>query len=168
MEVSIRPYEPTDVVPIYEAARESWRELQPWMPWAHEGYSPAEAEAWVALAAGAFAARAQFEFVIAGERGRILGGCGINQIDNVNKRANVGYWVRTAATRQGVATRAVREAIGWATANTELKRLEIVVAAGNAASLRVAERVAQREGVLRSRLLLHGVFHDAVLFSVIT
>jgi len=42
------------------------------------------------------------------------------------------------------------------------------VAVGNAASIRVAEKIGGvREGVLRSRLLLHGEFHDAVLFSVI-
>jgi RimJ/RimL family protein N-acetyltransferase len=167
MNVSIRPYEPADVVPMHAAANESWRELEPWMPWAHEGYTLAEAEAWVAMQTKMFPAREMFEFVIVDGAGRFLGGCGINQIDALNRRANIGYWVRTSAARQGVATAAVREAIAWARANTELKRLEIVVAVGNAASLRVAERVAVKEGVLRSRLLLHGVFHDAVLFAAI-
>jgi len=163
MEISIRPYEPTDVVAMHEAASESWRELEPWMPWAHEDYSLAEAEAWVALQTKAFPAREAFEFVIVDETARILGGCGINQIDRANRRANVGYWVRTSAARQGVATAAVRHAIAWARAMTDLKRLEILVAVGNAASL----RVATKEAVLRSRLLLHDVFHDAVLFAVI-
>jgi len=167
MEISIRPYEPTDVVAMHEAASEWWRELEPWMPWAHEDYSLAEAEAWVALQTKAFPAREAFEFVIVDETARILGGCGINQIDRANRRANVGYWVRTSAARQGVATAAVRHAIAWARAMTDLKRLEILVAVGNAASLRVAERVATKEAVLRSRLLLHDVFHDAVLFAVI-
>jgi RimJ/RimL family protein N-acetyltransferase len=167
MDVSIRPYEPTDAVAMHEAARESWAEVEPWMLWAHEDYSLAEAEAWVALTTRAFAERAMFEFVISDGTGRFLGGIGINQIDDANRRANVGYWVRTSAAGQGVATAAVRQVIAWARANTELERLEIVVAADNAASLRVAERVAVKEGVLRSRLLLHGVFHDAVLFAVI-
>jgi RimJ/RimL family protein N-acetyltransferase len=168
MNVAIRPYEPGDAVAFHEAARESWREVEPWMLWAHENYSLAEAEAWVAQQTNAFAAREMFEFVIADDdTGRFLGGIGINQIDDANRRANVGYWVRASAARQGVATAAVRQVIAWARANTKLERLEILVAADNAASLRVAERVAVREGVLRNRLLLHGVFHDAVLFAVI-
>jgi len=62
----------------------------------------------------------------------------------------------------------VRELIAWAKANTALHRLEILVAVGNAASIRVAEKVSGvREGILRSRLLLHDEFYDAVLFSVI-
>lgn len=152
---------------MHEAARESWREAEPWMLWAHENYSLAEAEAWVVQQTKAFPAREMVEFVIVDEAGRFLGGIGINQIDPANRRANVGYWVRTSAARQGVATAAVRQVIAWARANTELERLEIVIAADNVASLRVAERVAVEEGVLRSRLLLHGVFHDAVLFAVI-
>jgi RimJ/RimL family protein N-acetyltransferase len=56
----------------------------------------------------------------------------------------------------------------WAFESTELVRLEIVVATGNTASHRVAEKVgAIREGVLRRRLLLHGHPHDATMFSLI-
>src|SRR5689334_17957275 len=109
MDVSIRPYEPTDAVPMHEAARESWREVEPWMLWAHENYSLAEAEAWVTQQTKDFPAREMFEFVIVDEAGRFLGCIGINQIDHVNRRANVGYWVRTSAARQGVATAAVRQ-----------------------------------------------------------
>src|SRR5207237_152037 len=78
------------------------------------------------------------------------------------------YWVRSSAARRGVAAAAVRELIDWAKANTDLHRLEILMAVGNAASIHVAEKIGGvREGVLRSRLLLHGEFHQAVLFSVI-
>jgi ribosomal-protein-serine acetyltransferase len=46
--------------------------------------------------------------------------------------------------------------------------LEIVVSTVNIASLRVAEKAgAVREGTLQSRLLLHGVTHDAVVFSFV-
>jgi len=55
----------------------------------------------------------------------------------------------------------------WAFSNTDLVRLEIVAAVGNRWSQRVAEKVeAVREGVLRKRLLIHGIWHDAVVFSI--
>jgi RimJ/RimL family protein N-acetyltransferase len=42
-----------------------------------------------------------------------------------------------------------------------------VIAAGNLASQRVAEKAgATREGILRGRLILHDVAHDAVMFSL--
>ena len=99
--------------------------------------------------------------------GTYLGGCGLNQIDRINRRANLGYWVRSTATRQGVATGAVRALRDWAFEVTELVRLEIVVAVGNAASHRVAEKVgAVREGTLIRRLMLHGALRDASMFSL--
>lgn len=56
----------------------------------------------------------------------------------------------------------------WVFDNTELQRLEIVVAVGNATSQRVAEKAgALREGVLRARLRIHGAFHDAVMYSLV-
>ena len=107
-----------------------------------------------------------FEFAIVSADGGYLGGCGLNQIDKTNCRANLGYWVRSSATRLGVATTAVRAIRDWAFDRTGLIRLEIVIAVGNFASHRVAEKAgAIREGILRRRLVLHGVAHDATMFS---
>ena len=82
--------------------------------------------------------------------------------------ANLGYWVRTSATRRGVATRAVRELAGFAFRETDLVRLEIVVAIDNRASLRVAEKSgAIREGTANQRVRLHGRSQDAVVFAIL-
>jgi RimJ/RimL family protein N-acetyltransferase len=56
----------------------------------------------------------------------------------------------------------------WAFANTNLERLEIVVAVGNGRSERVAEKAgASREGTMRSRLYIHDRPHDAVMYSIV-
>jgi ribosomal-protein-serine acetyltransferase len=58
--------------------------------------------------------------------------------------------------------------VGWAFNNTALVRLEVVVSTQNAASLRAAEKSgALSEGVLKKRLLLHGMWHDAVMLSFV-
>lgn len=166
--IVIRPYEIGDVPALYEAASESVEAIYPWMSWCHPGYAFEEAKAWVEHQVPAFKSGGQFEFVIVSREGAILGACGLNQIDRANRRANLGYWVRSSASRQGVATRAVRLLVDWALRNTDLERMEVVVATGNLASLRVAEKAgAAREGVLRSRLMLHGQAHDAVMFSFV-
>jgi ribosomal-protein-serine acetyltransferase len=167
-DVRIRPYLVQDADAVWQSVRESLAELMPWMPWCHPAYSRAESRSWLEVQVAAFKARAAFEFAVVSSDGRYLGGCGLNQIEAQNRRANLGYWVRSSATRRGVATAAVRLLSRWAFESTELIRLEILVATGNAASLRVAERVgARREGVLRSRLLVGGRSQDAVVFSLI-
>ena len=150
------------------AAIESRFEIQPWMPWCHDSFSVEEANRWVDRQVDAFREAREFEFIIVDAGGALIGGCGLNQIDTVNRRANVGYWVRTSASGRGHATAAVKFLTRWARDNTSLERLEIVAAIRNRPSIRVAEKLeANREGVLRNRLLLHEQFHDAVLFSLI-
>lgn len=137
------------------------------MPWCHPQYSVIDSRSWIEAQVEAFQAGTAFEFAILSAGDRYLGGCGLNQIDRVNRRANLGYWVRSTATGQGVATRAVRALSDWAFEATDLVRLEVVVAVGNIASHRVAEKVgAVREGVLIRRLLLHGTLSDATMFSL--
>ena len=165
---SIRVYEPGDAQALWEAARESVGEVGQWLDWCHPQYSMAEADEWIRSRAPLVAEGLEYSFAIVGTDGRFLGGCGLNQINRIHRFANLGYWVRTSATRQGVATEAVRKVADFAFEHTDLVRLEIVCAVGNAASQRVAERAgAVREGVLRHRLLLHGQPVDAVMYSLV-
>jgi len=167
-DIHIRPYALADAALVWEAARESLAELQPWMPWCHPDYSIEESRYWLEAQVPAFQQGTSFEFAVVSADGRYLGGCGLNQIDRANSRANLGYWVRSSATGRGVATAAVERVRKWGFDQTTLVRLEVVIAIGNIASHRVAEKAgALREGTLRSRLLLHGTPHDATMFSFI-
>lgn len=167
-DISIRPYRLDDAAALHEAAIESVWEIRPFMPWCHPDLTVDEGRRWIEAQISAFAARKAFEFVILAADGRFLGSCGINQIDEANHRANLGYWVRSSATGRGVATAAVRQLVQWAFDNTDLVRLEVVVSTENPASLRVAEKSgALNEGVFKKRLLLHGMWHDAVVLSFV-
>jgi RimJ/RimL family protein N-acetyltransferase len=164
----IRPYRPGDAVLLHEAALESVAEVQPWLAWCHEGYSIAEARQWVARQADLARSGSEHQFAIFDESGRFLGGCGINQVNDANRFANLGYWVRTSATGRGVAPAAVSLVAEYAFRATGLVRLEIVCAEKNTRSQRVAEKVgAVREGLLRSRLLLPAGPVDAVMYSLL-
>ena len=165
---TVRLYQQEDVEAIHAAALESVAEVYPWMAWCHARYTLDEARQWVMLQIELARQRKAFEFVIVGEGGCLLGGCGINQINPMNRFANLGYWVRSSATGSGVAPAAVREVAAYAFRETDLIRLEIVIAVGNTRSERVAEKVgAVREGVLRSRVLLPSGPSDAVMYSLV-
>jgi len=165
---SIRIYEPGDAHALWEAARESVPEVGRWLPWCHAQYSLEDAAEWTRTRVALAADGREYTFAIIGPDGRFLGGCGLNHIDRTHRFCNLGYWVRTSATRGGVATMAVRLAAEYAFKKTDLVRLEIVCATGNVASQRVAERAgAVREGVLRHRLLIHGKPADAVMYGLV-
>jgi len=168
--IVLRAHTPADVVALWEAVRESEAELSPWMPWCHAGYEQEEMARWVGHCAEARSRREKFEFVVTDPAagGRVVGACGLNQVDWQNRRANLGYWVRTTATGRGVATAAAGILARYGFAELGLMRAEVLVATGNAASQRVAVKLgATREGVLRNRLWLDGRPHDAVAYSLI-
>jgi RimJ/RimL family protein N-acetyltransferase len=152
-----------DTADLVAAARESVDTVFPWLPWCHAGYTEEDARTWFASQVKAWDERANFEFVIRTTAGEHVGGGGINSLSTDHPFANLGYWVRTSQQGKGYATRAARLLAEFGFKDVGLQRVEIMAAVGTRASLRVIEKTgAQREGVLRNRLMIHGVTHDAV------
>ena len=168
-EVRIRRYCTEDIPHLFEAARESVNEMFTWMPWCHPNYSIAESTSYIVSRDAAWNQKSDFDFAILDARTeRFLGGVGLNQFNRDHSFGNLGYWVRSSSTRRGVAAAAARLAAHLGFEDLGLERIEIVVAVGNVASEKVAEKVkAKREGVLRNRLLLHERPHDATMFSLV-
>lgn len=165
----LRPPGADDAEPFWEAVTESVPELSPWMAWCHEGYSREEARAWMETCAVAWDRAEAFDLLVTDRAtGALLGACALNHLDHGNRRANLGYWVRTSACGRGVATEAAALAVHYGLGELGLGRIEIVAAVANKASQRVAEKLgAIREGVVRNRFCFHGTYVDGVLFSLV-
>jgi RimJ/RimL family protein N-acetyltransferase len=165
----LRPFRLDDAEAIHDAVRESMAELGQWLSWCHPQYTIHDTIQFLSSRAEAFRKDGEVGFaVLERSSGRLVGGCGINQIDQAALRANLGYWLRTSATKRGYAVEAARLVARWALLTLGLERIEIVAATGNHASQRVAANLgALREAVARKRLRVHGVQHDAVVFSLI-
>jgi ribosomal-protein-serine acetyltransferase len=166
--ILLRTFREADVNALYEAVRESIAEVSPWLPWCHQNYSIEETREFIGSRELASQGGEWFSFgIFERDGGSLLGGVGINFINRVHQMANLGYWVRTSAQGRGIATMGTRLAARFGFEQLGLRRLEIVVAAGNLPSQRVAEKAgARREGVLRNRLLIRDESLDAVLFSL--
>lgn len=165
----LRAFDEADAAAFAAAVVESAPEMGQWMPWCHAGYSVADALDWFAACRQAAQAGTAQEFgVFDAASGRLLGGAGLNAIHPLHRWANLGYWVRRSARRQGVALGCVQALAAQAFGPLGLFRVEIVVAVGNEPSVAVARRAgAQFEAVARHRLCLHGAPVDASVFSLI-
>lgn len=164
----LRPLQPADADAVYHAVDVSRREIGRWLVWCHPHYQRTDAVAFLAGQAHEWASGRGFCFGL-WERAthRLLGSIALNNINHANLSANLGYWVRTDATRRGAASQATRCLALWGLTELGLQRIEIVAAVPNVASQRVAEKAgAVREGVLRKRLRVHGQALDAVMFSL--
>ncbi len=130
------------------------------MPWASDTYSADDALFWIDNSE-------ETSFVILDVTGAVVGNCGLNSFDQLNRRANLGYWVHSGHTGRGIATAAATLVASHGLTELGLLRLEVVMSVHNLGSRRVAERIgATHEGTLHNRLLLKGVSHDAHSFSI--
>jgi ribosomal-protein-serine acetyltransferase len=167
--VRIRRYCAEDASLLFEAARESVNEMFTWMPWCQRNYSLEDSFTFIKSSEAAWSQKREFDFaVLDPQTGSFLGGVSLNQFNYDHNFANLGYWVRSSSTGRGVASAAALLAARLGFEDLGLHRIEIVAAAGNVASQKVAEKTkAKREGMLRNRLLLHERPHDAVMYSLV-
>lgn len=167
--VVLRAVREGDADEVYASVQESLEEMITWLPWAHAEYTRDESVSWISLSADNWRTGREYTFAICDAvDGSFCGACGLNHFDHDTLRANLGYWVRASKSGRGLATRAARLLAPWGTDVLALERIEIVAAVGNTRSVRAAEKTgAQREGILRKRLRVHGRQYDAVVFSFV-
>jgi len=156
-----------DAASLYAAARASIDEVYPFLPWCHPNYSLADSENWIQTARSHWAADNAWAFAIhEREHGKLVGGCGLNRIDE-HRNANLGYWIATPATGQGFASEAAQALATYGIRHLHLIRIEIIMSIRNIASQKVAINLgAQHEGIARNRLFLHDETHHAHVYTL--
>ena len=143
--IYIRPFQSTDAKQFVDAVLESLQTVGVYMPWAVPSYSIENALTWIDTCATARDTSTAYEFGIfrVGDD-RLLGGCGLNQINRSHNFCNLGYWVRECSQQRGIATKAIKLVAQYAFDELKFTRLEIVIAQMNIGS----ERAAQKSGAL--------------------
>jgi len=167
--ITLRPFQEGDDGPCFEAVQESINELSPWLWWCPETYSVEDCRLGLESSMAAWKDGVEYSFgIFDSENGSFIGSCGVNNINAIDRFANLGYWVRTSRAKEGIATMATPMVARFAFKELGPNRLEIVVATENTGSQHVAAKVgAQREGILRRRMVVHNRVYDAVMFSLI-
>lgn len=167
--VHIRPFQFGDAPPVFQAIQESLAEVSQWLPNLNASLTLEKVQSYIELQPSLRSERKAYNFAIVDARDNsILGGCGLTLINWRHRFANLYYWVRSSRTGQGIASAATLLLAHFGLESLELHRIEIVVAIRNSASIRVAEKVgATREGILRSRITVHGTIHNAFMYSLI-
>ena len=165
----VRRFQPTDAPSFYAAVRESIDELSYWMPWCSKDYSMSDAQAWMQTTSDMWAAGAEYPLgIFDTTTGAVVGGSGVNHINRAYRIGNIGYWVSSKRTGQGIARFAARQSALLGFGELGLTRLEIVVLTHNKASQRVAEAVgATLECEARNRLYFQGAPHSALVYSLV-
>lgn len=166
---TLRPYRRRDVGSVHEAVLGSLPELSAWLPWAH-GYTRAVSAQFVRDSAAAWHEGRAYDFAIRREAdpARHLGNVSVWYVSRANRVGEIGYWVRTDATRTGTCTEAVARLLHFGFEDLDLHRMILRIAVGNRGSERVAEKLGfHLEGTLREEVKVGDDWLDHTVWGLL-
>lgn len=154
---------------ILAGVLESQQELAAWENWAVGDYTIEKAQQFVEDCARTWEDKTSVTFALLDPSSqKFIGTSTVRLAHRENSFANLGYWVHSGRTKQGIATTAASAVATYAFQQLGYTRLEIVAQAKNLASRRVAEKVgATFECIARNRLIYLGEPRDAAMYSLI-
>ena len=99
---------------------------------------------------------------------RLVGAASISDLNSDDRPAALGYWIIEDVQGRGIATRACRALIDKAFGERGVSRVEIRVAAQNAGSRAVADRLGfTLDGVRPQAFRYGGRLHDLAVYSLL-
>ncbi len=169
--VVLRAPQAEDFAEWAELRERSRAYLEPWEPtWPADDLTRAAFRRRVRRHADEIASDAAYPFLIRrAADGVLLGGLTLGLVRRgVAQSATLGYWIGQPHAGHGYMTAAVRLAVRHAFQRLRLRRIEAACVPGNAASIRVLEKVGfLREGLAREYLCIDGAWRDHVLYALL-
>lgn len=160
----LRPWRRSDKAALvrYANNRNVARNLRDRFP---HPYTEADADEWLAYAAGEAPREGFYAIEVAGEA---VGAISLERGTDIDRcSAELGYWLGEPFWGQGIMTAAVRTVTAAGLREPDLYRIYAAVAAWNPASMRVLEKAGyQREGILVRSGVKDGVLFDKVLYAI--
>jgi ribosomal-protein-serine acetyltransferase len=167
MGISLAPLKLSDTQELFELTNASRQHLRVWLPWVDATKSPRDSRNFIRSALKQHAANSGTHLGIR-RQGTLVGVIGFLYIDWINRKAEIGYWLGDEYLGRGIMTRCCRAVVDLAFTKLKLNRVEMRVAAGNAKSRAIPERLGlHNEGVLREAQRLDGRFTDMIIYSML-
>lgn len=166
---TLRAFRRRDTAALHEAILESRKDLQQWLPWANS-YDRSVAQRFIRDSASAWAEGKAFDFTVrtTDDSGRHLGNVSIWWTSRQNGIGEIGYWIRSDMTSQGVGTEVTARAVQIGFEEMACHKLVLRVAVGNTGSERIAERLGfTYEGILRDEVKIGSVWMDHTAWSLL-
>lgn len=161
----LRPFRGADADAVVTAANDEL--TQRWLPLPRP-YTREQAEHWCTVEAEGRRTSGQGLVRAVESDGRLVGSIDLKRTDWAARVTEIGYWTSPDARGHGNMSEATRSLAQWVLEERGFARVELRIATGNAASLRVAENAGFRaEGVARSAGYLHDGRVDLVICSLI-
>lgn len=99
---------------------------------------------------------------------KFVGTICLENIDKINKKASIGYWVAKSYRNRGIATKAVKLIVNFGFKKLKLKRIYAKVIEDNIQSRQVLENAGfEKEGIFKKNVLKNGKFYDEYRYAIV-
>ena len=155
----------THAFQVYQAIDRNRTFLSPWLPFIEDTDTQEDTEAFIRSVNLKPAGERDEVFVIWYEN-RFAGLIGYKDVDRVNLKTEIGYWLIEAMTGKGIMTLATKSLIDFAFTNMDMNRIEIRCGVGNFKSSAVPKRIGfQFEGIAREGEKHQNKYIDLEVYS---
>lgn len=168
--LTLQRFSRRDAQTLDEAIRVSLPDLNQWLPWARMDYHQSDTTAFIRESIQAWKEDRAWDYSIRlrDDPKRHLGNISFWTVSKLGKIAEIGYWIRSDETRQGLCTEAMELLLAETFQSMGYHKVVLRIAVGNDPSDRVAEKLGfTREGILREELLIRGNWLDHSLWSLL-
>lgn len=139
--------------------------LRQWLPWVDDNQAVRDTFDYIEREEKKRSRNVGISFSILFQN-KIIGQISINSINNVNKIAEIGYWVNPEYQGRGIMTKCSKALIDYCFNQLYLNRVEIKCGIENKKSRAIPERLNfTKEGIIRQGEFLNDRFIDLVLYS---
>lgn len=159
----------SDTAVLNASIIESINELRKYMPWVNQVPSILDTQHNIENAIKLIEANQDIRFLIFSKNNDFVGSSGLHRIDWQIKKAEIGYWIKTSQSGQGLMTEAIDAITNYGINELGLRRIEIICSGSNIKSRRIPERLGfTLEGILKNhRINNDETIDDTVYYAKI-
>ncbi len=166
--LALRRWTLSDATELFALVEKNRSYLRQWMSWLDDHRQESDTRAFLQDCLSGYKSGKSHRWALLAD-GEIVGTLGLENIQRLHRRAEIGYWISQAHQGSGCVTAAVRAVIDYAFSEQKLNLLEIRAATENQKSRGVARRVGMtHEGVLREREWLYDHHVDHAIYTILS
>ncbi len=165
--ISIKPIRIEDAENIFQLIISCREYLAEWLPWADYTRTVRDTKDYIVANEGkdVFTGR---EIFTVNYNGEIVGLIDLHSGDQLNRKAEIGYWLHEKYQGKGIMTTACKICLDYAFNQLDLNRIVIKCVKENLKSRNIPERFSfSYEGIERAGFFLKDDFRDLAVYSML-